>query len=92
MLQPLLRTQHRLYFDHASWAELDRLIVFAGIMEESSRPVVEGDLYTVEQRLDTFQSSHWPYESGTCVPLKVRGHVDLKTTSSTDLNYVPASM
>ncbi len=53
-------------------------------MEESSRPVLEGDLYTVEQRLDTFQSSHWPYESGTCVPLKVRAHV-----KTTDLNLCP---
>lgn len=39
--------------------------------EDESKGVYEGHLYTVEQRLETFKGSHWPYDSGTCTPLKV---------------------
>lgn len=40
----------------------------------SGRPLEEGALYTVEERLETFQVSycHWPFDSGPCTPLKVR--------------------
>ena len=40
---------------------------------ECGRPIDEGALYTVEERLETFQVSycHWPFDSGPCTPLKV---------------------
>ena len=28
-------------------------------------------LYSVNERLNTFKDSHWPFDSGPCVPLKV---------------------
>lgn len=42
---------------------------------EESVQIFEGALYTVQQRLDTFKGSYWPYETGTCTPLKVRGGI-----------------
>ena len=38
---------------------------------EGSKKRTSGSLYTVEERLDTFKGSHWPFESGSCTPLKV---------------------
>ena len=37
------------------------------------REMSEGALYSVEERLDTFQVSYcnWPFDSGPCTPLKV---------------------
>ena len=40
-------------------------------MDTASKSVSDGDLYTVEQRLQTFENAHWPYETGSCTPLKV---------------------
>ena len=37
-----------------------------GISLDSRRP------YSVKERLDTFKESHWPFERGSCTPLKVR--------------------
>ena len=31
-------------------------------------------LYSVNERLNTFKDSHWPFDSGPCVPLKVLKH------------------
>lgn len=41
----------------------------AGIQE--SRSIEDGALYLVEDRLDTFKESHWPFDSGPCTALKV---------------------
>lgn len=40
--------------------------------EAKSGPI-EHDLalYSVNERLNTFKDSHWPFDSGPCVPLKV---------------------
>ena len=32
----------------------------------------DGALYLVEDRLETFKESHWPFDSGPCTALKVR--------------------
>ena len=48
--------------------------IIGGIMatnEESSKLIFQGSLYTVEERLKTFNGAHWPYDSGSCTPLKV---------------------
>ena len=36
------------------------------------RPIEAGALYTVEERLETFNVPYcnWPYDSGSCTPLK----------------------
>lgn len=39
--------------------------------EESTQTIFQGSLYTVEERLNTFDGAHWPYDSGSCTPLKV---------------------
>ena len=39
--------------------------------QEESVSIFEGSFYTVEQRLETFKGSYWPYETGKCTPLKV---------------------
>lgn len=33
--------------------------------------IYDGSLYTVEERLETFKKSHWPYDRGSCTPQKV---------------------
>ena len=33
--------------------------------------IENGALYLVEDRLETFKQSHWPYDDGPCTPLKV---------------------
>ena len=42
-----------------------------GVVDES-RYIEEGALYLVEERLETFKESHWPFDSGPCTALKVR--------------------
>ena len=39
---------------------------------DESRYIEDGALYLVEERLDTFKESHWPFDSGPCTALKVR--------------------
>ena len=39
--------------------------------EESTKTIFQGSLYTVEERLNTFDGAHWPYDTGSCTPLKV---------------------
>ncbi|XP_003392050.2 PREDICTED: baculoviral IAP repeat-containing protein 5-like [Amphimedon queenslandica] len=39
--------------------------------QEESVSIFEGSFYTVEQRLETFKGSYWPYETGKCTPLKM---------------------
>ncbi len=39
--------------------------------EEHGRTIGESALYLVEERLQTFEDSRWPFECGTCTPLKV---------------------
>lgn len=36
----------------------------------------EGALYLVEDRLHTFEGERWPFDSGSCTPLKVCGTLD----------------
>ena len=38
---------------------------------EESRCIEDGALYLVEDRLETFKESHWPFDSGPCTALKV---------------------
>lgn len=38
---------------------------------DGSRAIEDGALYTVEERLETFKDSGWPFDSGSCTPLKV---------------------
>lgn len=40
-------------------------------MSEEGRDIQESPLYLVEDRLKTFDGSRWPFESGTCTPVKV---------------------
>lgn len=40
-------------------------------IDETSITVYEGSLYTVEERLETFSKSHWPFDSGPCTPIKM---------------------
>ena len=40
-------------------------------IDETSITVYEGALYTVEERFETFDKSHWPFDSGPCTPIKV---------------------
>ncbi len=49
---------------------------------EGSIPKEEGALYLVEDRLQTFKDANWPFNSGTCTPLKV-----CKLASCRALNY-----
>ena len=42
-----------------------------GVVDES-RYIEDGALYLVEERLETFKESHWPFDSGPCTALKVR--------------------
>ena len=39
---------------------------------DESRCIEDGALYLVEDRLETFKESHWPFDSGPCTALKVR--------------------
>jgi hypothetical protein len=41
-----------------------------GVIDES-RCIEDGALYLVEERLETFKESHWPFDSGPCTALKV---------------------
>ena len=41
-----------------------------GVIDES-RYIEDGALYLVEERLETFKESHWPFDSGPCTALKV---------------------
>lgn len=38
---------------------------------EGSRSIMDGALYLVEDRLQTFKDATWPFKSGTCSSLKV---------------------
>lgn len=38
---------------------------------EGSRSIEEGALYLVEERLETFKGSSWPFDSGPCTITKV---------------------
>ena len=40
-------------------------------LAEESRCIEDGALYLVEDRLETFKESHWPFDSGPCTALKV---------------------
>ena len=35
------------------------------------RPLEQGALYTVQERLDTFAQCNWPFDSGPCTPLRM---------------------
>ena len=53
-----------------------RAKAMAGTSQQGSgepRPVEQGALYTVEERLETFRVAHcsWPFDSGPCTPLKM---------------------
>lgn len=39
---------------------------------DEGRCIEDGALYLVEDRLETFKESHWPFDSGPCTALKVR--------------------
>lgn len=39
--------------------------------EQNGRSFEEGALYLVEDRLETFQVANWPFDSGSCTPLKM---------------------
>ena len=41
------------------------------IEPDDSRSIEDGALYLVEDRLETFKESHWPFDSGPCTALKV---------------------
>ena len=38
----------------------------------TQRSIGDSALFTVEERLETFKESGWPFSSGSCTPLKVR--------------------
>ena len=40
-------------------------------MAESGRCIEDSALYLVEDRIKTFESSSWPFDSGPCTPAKV---------------------
>ena len=42
-----------------------------GVVVDESRCIEDGALYLVEDRLETFKESHWPFDSGPCTALKV---------------------
>lgn len=44
-----------------------------GNLAEGSRSIMDSALYLVEERLDSFKDCSWPFDSGSCTPLKV-GH------------------
>ena len=46
-----------------------------GVIDES-RYIEDGALYLVEERLETFKESHWPFDSGPCTALKVSYSID----------------
>jgi len=39
---------------------------------EGSRPMEDGALYLLEERMETFSDSSWPFDSGSCTAKKVR--------------------
>lgn len=48
----------------------------ANAAEQSAMTVFQTALYTVQERLKTFQTSKfsWPFDSGPCTPKSVSGH------------------
>lgn len=42
-----------------------------GNLAEGSRSIMDSALYLVEERLDSFKDCSWPFDSGSCTPLKV---------------------
>lgn len=54
-------------------AKLDNNIIMAAKSSSEPLPLEEGALYTVDERLNTFQVAHcsWPFDSGPCTPLKM---------------------
>jgi baculoviral IAP repeat-containing protein 5 len=53
---------------------------------EEGKSIYDGILYTVDERLETFEGSHWPFEDGKCTPLKMAeaGFYYCGTTSNPD--------
>ena len=49
----------------------------------SERSIEDGALYLVEERLNTFKETNWPFDSGSCTAEKVKGPTQLSNSKHT---------